>query len=300
MTYFWQVMSGAKPKGVTIVATLSVVIFLLGLLGVLLINASKLNEHIKDNVELTVFFDSDLTESQAKVLADSLVLLPFTQSGVFVSSDNAVFKFKNEIGEDFVEILGDNPLPASLEIALKSEFTDEANLMRLEREIAASKGVLEVSYPQNVFQQIDKNRRVISFWLLALSFMLIVVAIVLMSNTIKILIYADRFIIKNQQLIGATEKFILKPYKKSAIRWTVFSFCIGTTILAATIWLIFSWLNVSMDLNLKAIGYHFAQNWYQYILMLFLLLVGVAVVIYIATHLATKKYLNTHSDNLYN
>ena len=293
-------MSQSKPKGVTIVATLSVVIFLLGLLGVLLINASKLNDHIKDNVELTVFFDTDLSEWEAKRLSDSIVLLPFTSSGTFVSCEEAVFLFKNEIGEDFVDILGDNPLPASLEISLKSEFTDEASLARLERELGASYGVLEVSYPKNIFQQIDRNRRIISFWLPALSIMLIIVAIVLMSNTIKILIYSDRFIIKNQQLIGATHKFILKPYKKISLKWTIYSFCIGTILLAGTIWLIFNLLSVSMDLNLRAIGLHFAQNWYQYILMLFLLLVGVAAVIYIATHLATKKYLNIHSDNLYN
>lgn len=293
-------MSQSKPKGVTIVATLSVVIFLLGLLGVLLINASKLNDHIKESVELTVFFDTDLSESEAKRLSDSIVLLPFASSGDFVSCEDAIFKFKNEIGEDFVNILGDNPLPASLDVSLKSEFTDEASLVRLERELGASNGVLEVSYPQNVFQQIDRNRRVLSFWLPALSIMLIIVAIVLMSNTIKILIYSDRFIIKNQQLIGATQKFILKPYKKISLKWTIYSFCIGTMLLVGTIWLIFNLLSVSMDLNLRAIGLHFAQNWYQYILMLFLLLVGVAAVIYIATHLATKKYLNTHSDNLYN
>ena len=100
-------MSQSKPKGVTIVATLSVVIFLLGLLGVLLINASKLNNHIKDNLELTVFFDTDLSEWDAKRLSDSIVLLPFTSSGTFVSCEEAVFLFKNEIGEDFVDILVD-------------------------------------------------------------------------------------------------------------------------------------------------------------------------------------------------
>jgi cell division transport system permease protein len=293
-------MSQSKPKGITIVATLSVVIFLLGLLGVLLINASKLNDHIKDNLQLTVFFDTDLSEWEAKRLSDSIVLLPFASSGAFVSCEEAVFLFKNEIGEDFVDVLGDNPLPASLEISLKRKFSDEASLARLERELGASKGVLEVSYPQNVFQQIDRNLRIISFWLPALSIMLIIVAIVLMSNTIKILIYSDRFIIKNQQLIGATQNFILNPYKKMSLKWTIYSFCVGTALLASTIWLIFNLLSVSMDLNLRAIGLHFAQNWYQYILMLFLLLVGVAAVIYIATHLATKKYLNTHSDNLYN
>ncbi|PCJ64958.1 MAG: hypothetical protein COA58_11850 [Bacteroidetes bacterium] len=293
-------MSGTKPGGFTIIATLSLVIFLLGLLGVLIINATQLNNHIKENLQVTVFFDIGLQDKQAHSISDSIQRLPFVNEGKFVSSEDAVFNFKNEIGEDFVEVLGDNPLPASLEITLNQEFTDEVSLMRLERELAGGKGILEVSYPRNVFQQIDENRRAISLWLIALSIILVSIAAVLMSNTIRILIYSDRFLIRNQQLIGATEKFIMKPYKRKALFWTLISFVIGVLLLVSTIWMFFSWLNASMDLNMRAIGYHFTENWYQYILMLFLLLIGGSVVIYVSTHLATRKYLNLDSDNLYN
>ncbi|MDB9883023.1 permease-like cell division protein FtsX [Bacteroidia bacterium] len=292
-------MGSTKPSGFTIIATLSIVIFLLGLLGVLIINASNLNSHIKDNVEVTVFFNTTIQDEDAELISDSIQKLPFASDGEFVSSEEAVFNFKNEIGEDFVEILGNNPLPASLELSIRKEFADEASLMQLERKIGAIDGVLEVSYPQNVFQQIDRNRRMISFWLVALSVILVVVAFVLMSNTVRLLIYSDRFIIKNQQLIGATEKFIMRPYKRKALNWALISFSIGTVLLFALIWLIFSWLNVSMDMNMSAIADHFTENWYQYILMLFLLLLGGTVVILISTHFATKKYLQTHTNNLY-
>lgn len=292
-------MNESKPKGFTVVATLSLVMFLLGLLGVLIINASSLNQHVKNNVEVTIFFNTSLQENAAKEMSDSILRLPFALEGTFISSDDAVFNFMNEIGEDFVDILGNNPLPASLELALKKEYTDEASLMQLERNLNKSDDILEVSYPQNVIQQIDKNRRIIMFWLIALSIVLVIIAVVLMVNTIRILIYSDRFIIKNQQLIGATEKFILKPYKRKALSWTLVSFGIGVVFLALLVWLIFSWLDFSVDLNMVAIGEHFTQNWYQYFLMLFLLLAGGALVIFMATHFATKKYLRTHADNLY-
>ena len=293
-------MMSNKPKGFTVVATLSLVIFLLGLLGILIISASQLNKYIKENLQISVFFDTDLQDDEAKILSDSIINLPFASGGTFISSEEAVFNFKNEIGEDFVEILGNNPLPASTQISLNKEFTDEATLLRLERELVGNKGIHEVTYPQSVFQQIEKNRRVISIWLLLLSIVLVSIAVVLMSNTIRILIYSDRFLIRNQQLIGATQKFIMKPYKRKAIRWTLISFVIGVVLLVGMVWIVFSWLNMSMDLNMSAIGYHFTENWYQYILLLFLLLVGGAVVIYMSTHFATKKYLQIDSDKLYN
>jgi cell division transport system permease protein len=292
-------MSENRPKGFTVVVTLSLVMFLLGLLGVLIINASQLNDHIKSNLEITVFFQSELSDAAAKSLGDSILRLPFAASGTYISGEEAVFNFKNEIGEDFVDILGDNPLPASLEISLKREYTDESSLMQIDRELLSSDGVLEVSYPQNVFQQIDKNRRIISLWLICLSVLLVVIAVVLITNTIRIMTYADRFIIKNQQLIGASERFILKPYRKRALSWISLSFGIGVVLLIGFIWLIFTWLNVSMDLNMSAIGGHFTGNWYAYILMLSLLLIGGAVVILVATYFATKKYLLTHTDKLY-
>ena len=293
-------MNSNRSSQFTVIATLSLVIFLLGMLGVLVINASDLNDHIKDNIEVTVFFNTELQDDRAKELSDSILQMDFASSGKFVSSDEAVFNFKNEIGDDFVEILGNNPLPASLGISIKATYADNISLLKLERELSQIGGVLEISYPQNVFQQIDKNRRIISFWLVILTILLVLIAIVLMVNTIRILIFSDRFIIKNQQLIGAKEAFIVRPYKRKALKWTFTSFIVGIVLLIAFVWMVFAWLDVSMDLNLHAIAGHFAQNWFQYILMLFLLLVSSMGVIYLATSIATKKYLRTHTDNLYN
>lgn len=276
------------------------VMFLLSLLGVLIINAAKLNNHIKNNVKLTVFFQSGLSDREAASIADSLGQLEFVASKKFISSEDAAFSFKKEIGEDFVEILGNNPLPSSVELGVKSGYTEEINLRQLERRIAKTSGVLEVSYPQNVMHQLDRNRKGITLWLSILSLLFIAISIVLINNTIRLLIYSDRFIIKNQQLIGASESFIVKPYRQKAVSWTILSFTFGVAAICILIWLVFTWLNVSMDLNMEAIAQHFSESWYQYVLMLFLLLVIGALVIVGSTEVATKKYLNTHTDNLYN
>ncbi|MEY2924058.1 MAG: Cell division protein FtsX [Bacteroidota bacterium] len=293
-------MNGSKPTGFTIIATLSVVVFLLGMLGVMVINAAKLNNYIKNNVRFSVFFQSGISDKEAKTIADSLSKLEFVANSKFISSEDAAFNFKKEIGEDFVEILGNNPLPASVELGVKSGYTQEINLRQLERRLAKAHGVLEVSYPQNVMHQIDRNRRAIVLWLGILSFLFVAISAVLINNTIRLLIYSDQFLIKNQQLIGASEDFILKPYRRKAVIWIIVSFLSGTAILFLLIWLVFVWLNVSLDLNMAAITQLFSESWYQYLLMLFLLLAIGAVVIYGTTEFATRKYLNTHTDNLYN
>lgn len=292
-------MSRFKLKGTVIVATLVLVIFLLGLLGVLLIQANYLNKHIKDNLRITVFFQTDLLESHAKHLSDSILNLPFSVDGKYVSADEAVFNFKEEIGEDFVEILGNNPLPSSVEIVLLPGYNDPSNLSKLEKRLLRISGVLEVSYPQNVFQQIESNRHMIGAWLAVMSVILLLIAVVLISNTIRIAIHNDRILIRNQQLIGATDQFIMRPYKRRAVGWIVFSFLLGLILLGSVIWLFLVWLSTSMGLNMSEIGSHFMENWYPYILMLFLLFVGSGTVIYISTHIATKKYLKLDSENVY-
>jgi cell division transport system permease protein len=292
-------MKSNKPNGFAIVASLSIVVFLLGLLGVLIINATKVNSYVKENMKITVFFDVGIENAKTSNLADSLASLAYVIDSKYISSDDAAFTFKNEIGEDFIDVLGENPLPASVELAIKPEFTKETDLSKIEHSLSKVDLVLEASYPKNVFEQLNRNRKMLSIWLGGLSAVMIIVAIVLMVSTIQLLIYGDRFLIKNQQLIGATEEFILKPYNRKAIKWTVTSFIIGVVMLLFILWLAWTFVNISMELNSNIITDHLKQSWYQYILMLFLLLIGGVAVVYSTTKFAAKKYLNTHTDNLY-
>lgn len=292
-------MKNIKPRGVILVLTLALVVFLSGLLGVLLINASFLSKHIRDNLELTVFYDVDLDDGSAKSLSDSIANLAYVRNVSFVSSEDAIFNFKEEIGEDFVEILGNNPLPASTILTVKSNFTSETSLAEINSKLRQISGVLEVSYPQNVFHQIDRNSRLISFWITALGLIFILVATVLIASTVRLLLHSDRFLIKNQQLVGATESFVKKPYRVRGLLWSITSFFIGVILLVGLLWFVFIRLNMSIDLNMAAIAKHFGQNWIQYVLMLFLLLLVTSVVVITTINVTVKKYLNTSTDFLY-
>ncbi len=292
-------MKGSRSNGIAIVASLSVVVFLLGLLGALLINAAKLNTYVQENMKISVFFNVGLDNQKCKILADSIAKLPYVIDHQFISSDQAAFNFKNEIGEDFIEVLGNNPLPATVELAIKSEYIENNDLERIQWSLSTLNEVLEVSYPYNVFEQLERNRKVFVSWLLSLSGLMVIVAIVLMVSTVRLLIYADRFLIRNQQLIGAREKFILKPYKRKAIKWTISSFILGVAMLLVIAWVGWTWIEVSLELDSNSITHHLQQSWYQYILMLFLLLVGGATIVYQTTAFAARRYLNTHTDNLY-
>jgi cell division transport system permease protein len=295
----FEIMKWSKSGGFTIVITLSLVIFLLGLLGVLLLNAVKLNNYIKDNVQLSVFFNTDLSDSEAQRISDSLLNLKFIDGGKYVSAEEAIFNFKNEIGEDFTELLGDNPLPSSVQLQLVRVTELNQSLTALVEELEAMPEVLEISYPKDIFYQIDQNRKAIGVWLGILSIVMFGIAVVLINNTIRLLVFADRFTIKTQQLIGATERFILKPYKRISMVWTVMGFMLGSAGLCLLIWALLFWLKTAVDINLLVVRQHFNQNWHQYGIMLFLLLLSTLLIVYLITYRATKKYLNTHTDNLY-
>lgn len=295
----FEIMKWSKSGGFTIVITLSLVIFLLGLLGVLLLNAVKLNNYIKDNVQLSVFFNTDLSDSEAQRISDSLLNLKFIDGGKYVSAEEAIFNFKNEIGEDFTELLGDNPLPSSVQLQLVRVTELNQSLTALAEELEAMPEVLEISYPKDIFYQIDQNRKAIGVWLGILSIVMFGIAVVLINNTIRLLVFADRFTIKTQQLIGATERFILKPYKRISMVWTVMGFLLGSAGLCLLIWALLFWLKTAVDINLLVVRQHFNQNWHQYGIMLFLLLLSTLLIVYLITCRAAKKYLNTHTDNLY-
>lgn len=292
-------MKWSKSGGVTVVLTLSIIIFLLSLLATLLLNAARLNDYIKDNVYITAFFNTDLDEQITQQLSDSLITLRQIEGGKYVSAEEAMLHFKSEIGEDFIDVLGNNPLPASVDLHVKSTYSSEKAVDELVSELEEMPEVLEITYPQNIFSQLNKNRRIVGVWLGVFSSLMFIIAVVLINNTIRLRIYSDRFLIKTQQLIGATDKFICKPFLRTAIGWVSLAYVLGIFALILLLIVLSKWLETTIGLKISAVRQHFLQNWHQYGIMLFLLLLSAVAVVYIVTRIATKKYLNTPTDNLY-
>lgn len=194
------------------VISLALVLFLLGIVGWIFINARSLVNHVKENVAVQVYLKEEALQPDAERLKKIIDAADYTKSAVFKSKEEAAEEMKEKTGDDFVAFLGFNPLPSAININLKAEYANPDSIAWIEKEIASDKSVREVVYQKVLIDNISKNTRKISAIILFFSALLIVIAVALINNTIRLSIYAKRFLIRTMYLVGATQGFIRKPF----------------------------------------------------------------------------------------
>lgn len=201
-----------RTSGVTVVISLSLVLFLLGALGLLIINANKLSVHFKENVGFQVYLKDTATSSQTDLLVQEINNSLFSKSVNYITKEKAAEKLKNDLGEDFVAFLGTNPLLNALEVKLNADYANTDSLLIIEKLLLQKPYVKEVVYQKIMIDKLNKNTQAVAFFILIFSIALLVVAIALINNTIRLSIYSQRFLIRTMYLVGATRTFISKPF----------------------------------------------------------------------------------------
>ena len=204
--------SKLKTSSATVVISLALVLFLLGIVGWIFINAKLLVNHVKENVAVQVYLKEDASQPDAERLKKLIDAASYTKSAVFKSKEEAAEEMKEKTGDDFVAFLGFNPLPSAININLKAEYANPDSISWIEKEITSDKSVREVVYQKVLIDNISKNTKKISAIILFFSILLIVIAVALINNTIRLSIYAKRFILRTMYLVGATQGFIRKPF----------------------------------------------------------------------------------------
>lgn len=196
----------------SVVVSISLVLFLVGLLGLLLLNSKKVADHFKEQIAFTIYIDDSAKPIEIKQLQKSLALRQETKTARFVSKEEAAEIHAQEIGEDFMEFLGYNPLLSSIDVYFNANFVTPAFLKDLQKDFEQKTYISEVLYDQPLIEILDKNIKKITQWILILSFVFILVAILLINSSIRLSIYSKRMIIKTMQLVGATKSFIRLPF----------------------------------------------------------------------------------------
>ena len=196
----------------SVVISISLVLFLVGLLGLLLLNSKKVADHFKEQIAFTIYIDDSAKPIEIKQLQKSLALRQETKTARFVSKEEAADIHAQEIGEDFMEFLGYNPLLSSIDVYFNANFVTPAFLKDLQKDFEQKTYISEVLYDQPLIEILDKNIKKITQWILILSFVFILVAILLINSSIRLSIYSKRMIIKTMQLVGATKSFIRLPF----------------------------------------------------------------------------------------
>lgn len=281
--------SKLKTSSATVVISLSLVLFLLGIVGWIFINARSLVNHVKENVNVQVFLKEDAGQPEAERLKKTIDAANYTRTATFKSKEEAAEEMKEKTGDDFVAFLGFNPLPSAININLKAEYANPDSIAWIEKEIASDKSVREVVYQKVLIDNISKNTRKISAIILFFSVLLIVIAVALINNTIRLSIYAKRFLIRTMYLVGATQSFIRKPF---IVKGIVNGVIAG--IIADILVVLFIVMANRFIPELLVV-----QN-PNYLVLLFLATILVGILISgLSSALSVRKYLRLKTEDLY-
>ncbi len=221
-----------KTSSITVVVSLALVLFMLGMLGLVVLNASKLSNHIKENIGFQVILKDTATSAQVDALQQEISASAFAKSVIHTTKEQAAEKLKTDLGEDFVSFLGFNPLLSSLDVKLNADYANTDTLAGIEKNLLQKSYVKEVVYHKDMIRKVNENAKVVSLYILIFSGLLLIVAIALINNTIRLSIYSQRFIIRTMYLVGATRVFISKPFIFKGIRQGVIAGILAGALLA--------------------------------------------------------------------
>ncbi|TXG36836.1 cell division protein FtsX [Seonamhaeicola maritimus] len=273
----------------SVVLSIALVLFLLGLLGIILLNAKKVSDHFKEQVVVTIYLKENAKEIEIKQLEKSLAMSDYVKSTEYVSKEQAAEFMKAETGEDFMDFVGYNPLQNSIDVHLKADYVTSEHLETVSTEALNKKFVEEVSYDNDLVNLMNDNVKKISFWVLIISALFTVIAVLLINSSLRLSVYSKRFTIKTMQMVGATKQFIRRPFIWKSIRLGI----IGASLALIGMAIVFYYLNqtfpeLELMNNIVLVG------------LLFVVIFGLGVVItWISTHFATQRFLNLRTDELY-
>lgn len=202
-----------------VLLSVTVALFVLGLLGALILQAKRLAELVAQNIEVQVFLNSSVDEPERQKIEKIIAAKNYADANSirFISKDEAAKELINELGEDFTEILGENPLKDSYVLRIKPGFYDEQKLKKIAADLEKINGVFEVSYPQTITGTINRNIATISFVLSSLALFLTITVVILIHSTIRLALFSQRLLIRSMQLVGATDAFVRRPFVRNAM-----------------------------------------------------------------------------------
>jgi cell division transport system permease protein len=274
---------------VTTVVSIAMVLFLLSLLGLLILNAQRIGDYVKENIGFSVILKDDIREADMIQLQKSFDANPAVKGTAFVSAREAAEELEKELGENFLEFLGTNPLKPSIDIKFHAAYANPDSIARFEKEFSAYPQVYEVYYQESMVNLVNENLRKISIVILAFSSLLFLISIALFNNTIRLLVYSKRFIIKTMQLVGATRKYIRRPFIIRGLMNGLFGSALASLLLLGVIYI----AKRQMPEVLQ-----FTDSMTIAMLMVLIFLVGM-ILSGITTIMAVNKYLGIERDKLY-
>lgn len=262
---------------------------MLGLVGLLVLNARQLSVFVKENINVSVYLKDHIKDAEVYRIRKIIDAEPFTKSTFYTSKVQAAKDFQEELGEDFVSFLGINPLMASVDVYLRADYANADSIKKITGKLAGYSQVSEVDYQPSLVQVINNNISRISFFILVFCGLFFVVSVSLINNTVRLSIYSRRFLINTMQLVGATNSFIRKPFLYRSILHGFY----GAIFANGMILLFLYWLNDQLEEIANILDY-------KLMIILFLIILAIGVLInIISTFFSLNKFLKLRTDELY-
>ncbi|OAB31276.1 cell division protein FtsX [Flavobacterium fryxellicola] len=273
----------------SVVLSVFLVLFLLGILGLFIINSKKLANDFKENIAMTVFFKNEAKDSIVKAFGTQLKASPFVKSYKYVTKEAAAKEHTDIIGEDFMTFLGENPLQNSYDIHLKGDYVIKDSITKIETGLRQNKMISDIVYDKQLVNLVNDNIKKVSMWILIISGFLAVIAVLLINSSLRLSIHSNRFIIKTMQMVGATKSFIRKPFVMRSIKLGMIGAALAVVaLLGVLIYVETSFPNLGILEDKAMIG------------LVLLTVLGIGILItWLSTYFATQRFLNLRTDDLY-
>jgi cell division transport system permease protein len=279
-----------KTFYVSTIFSISLVLLMIGLLGLIVLHAKNLSNFVKENIVLNIIVNENTKEVDIFQLQKEIERNPAVKSTQYISKELAARNLSKDLGEDFVKFLGYNPLLSSIDVYMKAEYANNDVIKDFEKELVKKEIVKEVIYQQSLVDLVNENLRTISVVIIAFGGILLLIAIALINNTIRLAMYSQRFIIRSMQLVGATRNFIRKPFLQTGLLHGFFGSLIAIALLIGALFVARQEVPELIIL----------QNYFEFTILFVGMMSMGLVISFFSTLFAVNKYLNQKTDDLYN
>lgn len=273
----------------SVVLSVFLVLFLLGALGLFIINSKRLSDNFKEDIVMTVFFKNEANDTVFKAFEEEIKAGKYAKDFKFVPKEEAAKTHKEIVGEDFMQFLGMNPLQNSYDIHLKAEYVTNPGFSKMERSIRKNTFVADVVYDKQLITLVNDNIKKISFWVLIITGVFMVISVLLINSSMRLSIYANRFIIKTMQMVGATKSFIRRPFLLRSMLLGLIGGVLAVITLVAVL--------VNIETAYPGLD---VFNQIELTILVLAAVLGMGILItWISTYFATQRFLNLRTDDLY-
>ena len=273
----------------SVVISIALVLFLLGSLGLLVLNAKSVSDNFKEQVILTIYLEDSSKSVEIKQLEKSLAFSDYIKQTKFISKESAADFMKLEYGEDFLDDIGYNPLKNSIQVNLKADYVTTRRLDSISESTLKKNFVEDIKYDKDLVSLMNSNVKRLSLWILIISGIFTAIAVLLINSSIRLAVYSKRFSIKTMQMVGATKKFIRRPFIWRSIRLGIIGSLMAIIGMAIVLYYVdISFPEFQLIQNKISIGLLFAS----------IFLTGILITWW-STFFATQRFLNLKTDQLY-